>query len=324
MRYLITGATGLVGKEIVKLCQEKGIAVNYLTTRRGKLVSEGNYKGFFWNPTEGEIDIECFKGVTTVINLAGAPISKRWTDKYKETILSSRIDSLRILRKSIESLPDNEIESFVSASAIGIYPNSLEKYYEEDENEVDNSFLGEVVARWETEVDKFKVFDFKVAKIRIGLVLSSHGGALPQMAKPIKLFAGAAFGSGEQWQSWIHLADLARIFMFIANNELKGTFNAVAPNPVTQNKLIKEIANVLGKPLFLPNIPQFIIKAILGEMSYLLLASQRVSSRKIEEEGFVFDHRNIPGALRAIYKPSANEESHFADFGHEYMASFSP
>jgi len=302
MKVLITGATGLVGSEITALCHKNGIAVNYLTTSKDKIKTQDNYKGFYWNPSSEEIDINCFDGVSAVINLAGASISKRWTSKYKKIILSSRINTLRTLYKGIKESGGDEIKSFISASAIGIYPNSLSNFYEEGVAAVDTSFLGDVVMAWEKEIDSFKVFDFPVSTVRIGLVLSKKGGALLEMAKPIKYFAGAAFGSGKQWQSWIHITDLARIFLFIIEQQLSGTYNGVGPNPVTNTKMVKEIAKVLDKPLLLPNIPKFAMRMILGEMSYLLFASQRVSSKKIEEEGFVFNHNNISLALEDIYE----------------------
>jgi len=320
MRYLITGATGLVGNEIVRLCHDNGIAVNYLTTSREKIVSDENYKGFFWNPDINENDTNCFARVSAIINLAGASISKRWTSDYKKIILSSRVNSLRTLYNALENRPYQNIVSIVSASGISFYPSSLEKYYDEDESQVDNSFLGEVVEQWEKEISKFNTLNLSVAKIRIGLVLAAEGGALPQMAQPVKMFVGAAFGSGEQWQSWVHLKDLARIFLFAVENQLSGIYNGVAPNPVSQNKLIKEIALVLKKPLFLPNIPKFFIKMVLGEMSYLVVASQRVSSKKIEEDGFVFEHQNISGALHSIYGKGHSEKSLESDFRQEYIS----
>ena len=302
MKVLITGATGLIGSEIVRHCQERNIAVNYLTTSAKKLIVKEGYHGFLWNPDKNEIDVKCLEGVTAVINLAGSSISKRWTPTYKKEVLASRVNTLKTLYNAIESNNASSIRSFVSASAIGIYPDSLTKLYTEEEPEIDASFLGEVVCAWETEVDPFKKFDFSVSKIRIGLVMSDKGGALPEMAKPINAYVGAAFGSGQQWQSWIHVSDLARMFLFLAENELEGIYNGVAPNPVTNSKLVKEIAKVLKRPLFLPNIPRFIMKALLGEMSYILFASQRVSSKKIEEEGFVFHNQNICFALEAIYQ----------------------
>lgn len=301
MKVLITGATGLIGSEIVRQCHERNIAVNYLTTSAEKIVSKKDYQGFLWNPDKNEIDLKCFAGVTGIINLAGSSISKRWTDSYKKEVLSSRVNTLRTLYKAIEEIDSSDTISFISASAIGIYPDSLTEYYTEEHKEVDDSFLGEVVKVWEAEADAFNKFDFSTAKIRIGLVMSEKGGALPEMAKPIKAYVGAAFGSGDQWQSWIHISDLARMFLFVLENKLDGVFNGVGPNPVTNTKLVKEIAKVLSKPLFLPNIPQFIMKAILGEMSYILFASQRVSSKKIEEEGFIFDHQNVCRALEGIY-----------------------
>ncbi len=300
MKILITGATGLVGSEIVRLCRERDIPVNYLTTSKRKIVSELGYNGFYWNPDSNEIDINCFESVTAIINLAGASISKKWTSNYKKQILSSRVNSLRTLYTALEKIDSSTISSFVSASAIGIYPHSLSNFYTEDEKKVDDSFLGEVVVQWEKEIDQFKAFNLNLAKIRIGLVMSEKGGALPQMAKPIQYYAGAAFGSGLQWQSWIHINDLARMFLYTTELELQGVYNGVGPNPINNAKLVKEIARVLKRPLFLPNVPEVVMKAILGEMSYLLFASQRVSSKKIEEEGFIFNYSNIGSTLESI------------------------
>ena len=320
MKVLITGATGLIGGELVSQCHRKGYEVNYLTTRKEKIVSEPNYKGFYWKPDKKEIDTDCFNGVSVIINLAGASISKRWTSSYKKVIIESRIDSLQTLHQSISKLPNHSISAMISASAIGIYPNSTTNYYSEEDMGVDDSFLGEVVEIWENEVDTFNDLVPNVAKVRIGLVMSNDGGALPEMAKPIKNYVGAAFGSGEQWQSWIHISDLARIFLFVAKNNLSGIYNGVGPNPVTNNKLVKEIAKVLDRPLILPNIPEFMMKLILGEMSYILFASQRVSSKKIEEEGFVFNFQNVCGALEAIYENENKDEKITSDLNKEYIS----
>lgn len=247
--------------------------------------------------------------MSAIINLAGASISKRWTSSYKKTIIASRVDSLKTLHKGLTRFGTDRIESFVSASAIGIYPSSLSDYYLEENQEIDDSFLGEVVEIWEKEADTFKSFNFPVAKIRIGLVLAKNGGALPEMAKPIRNYVGAAFGSGEQWQSWIHIKDLARIFMHTVENRLSGVYNGVAPNPISNGKLVKKIAEVLKKPLFLPNVPKFVLRMLLGEMSYILFSSQRVSSKKIEETDFLFLYTNICPALKAIYGINAKEKS---------------
>ena len=212
MRVVITGATGLIGQEMVKLCHEKYIKVNYLTTSKSKIVQEENYKGFYWNPKAKEIDADCFKGVDTIVHLAGATVSKRWTPSYKKEILSSRTETTALLVNTLKELT-HTVKQVVSASAIGIYPDSLINYYDESHNEISSSFLGQVVSVWEQASDEFLKLNITVSKIRIGLVLSNKGGALMEIVKPIKFGLGAAFGNGKQWQSWIHIKDLANLFL---------------------------------------------------------------------------------------------------------------
>ncbi|MEM8765692.1 MAG: TIGR01777 family oxidoreductase [Bacteroidota bacterium] len=303
MKVLITGATGLVGQAIVSALHEDGIQVNYLTTRKNQIRNEEDYQGYLWNPAKGEIDLDCFNGVTGIINLAGASIAKKWTSAHKRAVIASRIDSLNTLRKGLEQAKEAEIQSFVSASAVGVYPSSLTEYYEEPHLGIDDSFLGEVVEVWEKAAQDFSSFSFPVALIRIGIVLSTEGGALPKMDAPIRNFAGAAIGSGEQWQSWIHIDDLARLFVFALKNQLSGVYNGVAPNPVTNGKMTKIIAKSLKRPLLLPNVPASVLKLLLGEMAYVVLASQRVSSKKIEDAGFIFEYTNLDCALDALYYP---------------------
>ncbi|QFZ54990.1 TIGR01777 family protein [Oceanihabitans sp. IOP_32] len=299
MRVLITGATGLIGQEIVKHCHEQNIAVNYLTTSKSKIENTENYHGFFWNPSTKDIDKNCFNGVDAIINLAGASISKRWTADYKKVILSSRIEGTQLLIDSLKG-ETHSINQVVSASAIGVYPDSLIHYYDETFNDFDDSFLAEVVKAWELSVDGFSQLGITVSKVRIGLVLSNKGGALQEMVKPIKLGLGAPFGSGKQWQSWIHLNDLARVFLYVLKHKLPGVYNGVAPNPVTNTELTKTIAKVLDKPLLLPNIPRFAMKLVLGEMHTLLFDSQRVSSKKIEDKGFEFVDYHLQSALQDL------------------------
>lgn len=302
MRVLITGATGLVGQEIVKCCHAQNIQVNYLTTSKSKLVKNENYQGFYWKPDTKEIDVDCFKNVDAIINLAGATISKRWTSSYKKVILSSREDSATLLFESLKTTP-NSVKQIVSASAIGLYPDSLTNYYTEAFKIITpNSFLSEVVEVWESAVDRFSELNIKVAKIRIGLVLAEDGGALNEMVKPVKFGLGAAFGSGKQWQSWIHLEDLSQIFIYALLEGLEGVFNAVAPNPTTNYDLTKSIAATLGRPFFMPNIPKVFMKLVLGEMHALLFESQRVSSKKIEDAGFNFKYHHLQPALDNLLK----------------------
>ncbi|WP_040250832.1 TIGR01777 family oxidoreductase [Psychroserpens mesophilus] len=296
---LITGATGLIGQEIVEVCHDNNVIVHYLTTSKKKLSSEANYKGFYWNPDAKEIDTSCFEGVDTIINLVGATISKRWTSEYKKEIITSRTHTAQLLFDTIKA-NNFPVAHMVSASAIGVYPSSQTNYYDEDFDRTSDSFLGQVVEKWEKAVDQFSDLQIKVSKIRIGLVLSDKGGALKEIAKPIRFGAGAAFGDGEQWQSWIHIEDLASLFVYVAENNLEGIYNGVAPNPTSNAEFTKITAKVLEKPLFLPNIPKFAMKLVLGEMHILLFESQRVSSQKIEDAGFNFLFHHLEPAIQDL------------------------
>lgn len=297
MKVLITGATGLVGNELVSLLLKNGMHINYLTTSERKIQSETQYRGFLWDPEKGEIDESCIEDVKAIIHLAGASISRRWTDSYKEEILESRVVSANLLHNLLKSNP-NTVEHFITASAIGVYPDSREKVYSEDDSDVDNSFLGQVVMKWEQAAGRIAKLGIPVAKVRTGLVLSGKGGMLKEIAKPVRLGLGASFGSGAQIQSWIHIRDLVGIYHFILTHNLEGVYNAVAPYPVTQKKLINSIADTLDMPYFLPGIPRFVMKAALGEMSSMLYMSQNVSAKKIIGEGYQFKYLSLEKALK--------------------------
>lgn len=296
MRVLITGATGMVGSRLSDLCLEKGMEVHYLTTGKSKIQKKENYKGFYWNPDAGEIEAGCLEGVNTIVHLAGASIAEPWTSSYKKQIIKSRVATANLLFETLKK-QENEVENFISASAIGVYPSSLQKLYFEDDAAVADNFVGEVVRKWEAAADQFEKIGLDVAKIRIGLVLAEEGGMLEKIKKPISLNMGAALGSGKQWQSWIHVEDLAGIFLFAIQNHLSGTFNAVAPNPVTNKELTKELAKQMGKSIWLPNVPKFALKTLLGEMSQIVLSSQLVSCKKIDSAGYNFKYHQLSRAL---------------------------
>lgn len=298
-KVLITGATGLIGSELVRQCHAEGIAVNYLSTSREKIKNSENYKGFYWNPQNGEIDLRAFDGATAIINLVGSTIAKPWTRDYKKVILESRIDAINLLRDTLLKI-DHSIVHFISASGISIYPNSRTKLYTEEIEAVDTTFLSEVVVAWEAAAAQFKTMGMEVSKVRTGVVLSKNDGALPKLVKPIKLGVGAPLGSGEQWMSWIHLEDIAGIYLFLLKNQLEGKYNAVAPNPVQNKKMTKMIASKLNCPLWLPNIPSFAIKLLMGEMSVLVLEGQLVSSKKVEQLGYHFKYYNLENALQDL------------------------
>ncbi len=309
MTVLITGATGLVGSRIVAHCRARNWKVHYLTTSKEKIESRPDYQGFYWDPSKGDLDMACFEGVQAIINLAGASIAQRWTSANKETILNSRLDSLRTLAEGIRQLASHPIRSLVTASAIGIYPSSRTSYYTEESEEKDGGFLGTVVSAWENQADAFKDLGIPVAKVRIGLVLAAEDGLLPRVSKPVRYYVGAPLGSGAQWQSWIHIDDLAALFLFLLENENTGIFNGVAPNPVTNAKLTREVASVLGRPLWLPNIPKSFLTLALGDMAQIIFASHRVGSRKLEGEGFTFQFCNLRPALEDLLGEATHSEA---------------
>lgn len=300
MKILITGATGLVGKELVKLLLAKNHTVHYLTTSISKIESKPNFYGFYWNPEQGKIDENCIYEVDAIIHLAGANIAKRWTDEYKQEIIESRTLSAELLYNLVRKTP-NQVKHFVSASGTASYPESFTKVYDETAKETEDSFLSNVVKKWEESADRFQVLNIKVSKIRTGVVMSNLGGALPEMVKPIKIGFGAVMGNGKQVQSWIHLNDLINIYCFVIENQLEGVYNAVSPYPITNKKLTQVIAKTLKKPLFLPNIPHFIMKLVLGEMSYLLFSSKNLSAQKIMDNGFQFEFPKIEETIANLY-----------------------
>lgn len=299
MKILITGATGFIGSKLTKLLLEKEHTIHYLTTSKNKVVDKSNYKGFYWNIETNEIDIKCFEGVEAVIHLSGATIAKRWTKAYKKELIDSRVLSTNLLFNAVKE-NNFPIKHIISASGTAIYPESYDRVYTEDSYEEANDFLSTVVKQWEQSVDQFNDISIKVSKIRTGVVFAKNGGAFPEMIKPIKYGLGSTMGNGSQIQSWIHIDDLTRIYCFILENNLEGIYNAVAPNSITNKNLIYLVAKKLNKPLFLPNIPQFFMKLVLGEMSLLLFTSKNLSSKKIQDLGYKFKYPDFQVALENL------------------------
>lgn len=301
MNILITGATGLIGRKLTNDLLLNGYAVNYLTTRKSQIKSNSKINGYYWNPEKNIIDLECFKNVDTIINLAGSNIAKRWSDSNKLDILNSRIKSLNLLKHSISNNKIN-IKKIISASAIGIYPSSVDNVYKENESLISDSFLGMVVCQWESAVNSFKDLEIDVAIVRIGLVLSRDGGILSKSILPILYGFGSFFGNGNQWQSWIHFQDISNIFYHILKYDLSGVFNGVSPNPVTNKTFTKKIAKFLNRPLLLPNLKKWMMRLLLGEMHTIIFESQNVSCEKLTKSKFKFKFDNFDQAIADLLK----------------------
>jgi uncharacterized protein (TIGR01777 family) len=302
MKVLITGGSGTLGKEIANLVFKKKYEVNILTRNKNLKSHNPRLKYFYWNPKKEVIDLDCFKDVDSVINLAGFPVFKLWTKANKTKIFDSRVGSTNfildiILKKEIK------IKSFVNASAIAAYRDSSDFISSENDSiNNPNSFINQVVVKWEDEVKRFesKLPDISFSIMRIGLVLSNSGGLYKICRILSKLFLLSPLGSGNQWQSWIHEQDAAKIILLGCENSWKGTYNLVAPKPVKQNELINKIAIFNKSRVIFPNIPSFMVKLVFGEMSEVILSSQKVKSVKLSESDFSFKH--IDDALKDLSK----------------------
>jgi len=296
---LITGATGLVGRTIVPALQKQGHNIAVLSRKQTEIK---DVHVFLWDVYKEKIDKKAFEGIDTIIHLAGEGIAdKKWTVERKKQLIDSRVRSADLLYKAVKET-NAPVKSFISASAVGFYGDRNEEILTEN-SLPGNDFLAECCIKWEKAAEEGAELGIRVVKIRIGLILSKEGGALAAMDKPIKLFAGAPLGSGKQWMPWIHLQDIIGIFSKAVNDtELSGAYNACAPVPVTNKLLTKRIAHYLNRPVWPFNVPQFALKALLGEMSILPLMSNNTSSQKILNTGYQFSFVNLDDALKDIYK----------------------
>ncbi|MBP8192556.1 MAG: TIGR01777 family oxidoreductase [Chitinophagales bacterium] len=294
-KVIITGGTGLVGQRLTTLLKHKGFEVNILC-RNPKRPNE-----FKWNIDEHYIDERVFEQASAMIHLAGAGVAdKRWTEERKKEIIESRTKSARLLYKYLSG-GKYSVASFISASAVGFYGDRKSELLTEDSSN-GSGFLAEVCKVWEEEAEKFSALNIAVSKIRIGIVLSKDGGALPKLDFPIKFGIGAYIGDGKQFVPWIHIDDLCNIFIHLLENNLHDTYNGCAPDIKTNKEMSETIAEVLHRPFIPFPAPGFILKTVMGEMASMLLMSNNCSSQKIINTGFVFQYPELKEALQNIYE----------------------
>jgi len=294
MHVLIAGGSGLIGQSISKLLESRGHRISILSRNPSK---HDNAVG--WDIESGEIELEKLKEIDLCINLAGENISeKRWSDKQKDKIQSSRINSVRTLHNAFAKLK-NPPKSFISASAIGYYGDRSDELLTE-ESSSGNNFLSETVDKWETEIFKMSSLGISTTALRFGVILSSSGGALRQMLPIFKLGLGGRLGSGDQFFSWISLDDASRAVEFVINEKLSGAINVVSPQPITNSDFTKALGETLKRPTCFP-VPKFALRLALDQMAdELLLSSTRVQPKRLLESCFSFNHTRIEDALRDI------------------------
>jgi len=300
MKIFMTGGTGFVGNYLAGQLIREGHKVTILTASLtgAELKMEG-LAYLAGNPTIKGPWQDSVRVHDVIINLAGASIFSRWTEAQKKILLSSRIDTTRHL---VEALPnDSKHITFFSTSAVGYYG------FHEDEELTESSpagddFLAHLARDWEGEALRAQSKGVRVILTRFGIVLGKNGGALGQMIPLFKYFIGGPLGSGRQWFSWVHMADLAQAFiLLLAHKEISGAINLCSPNPVRNKDLGKAIGKVLHRPSFLP-APGFMIELILGEFGSVLLRGQRVIPRRLLDASFKFRYPDIDAALKSVIK----------------------
>ena len=303
---LITGGTGLIGKNLTGHLIRRGYEVIILS--RKKIVDSENMQVTYasWNIENRQIDVTAIAKADYIIHLAGAGIAdKRWTKKRKQEIVDSRVKSGELLVKALKENANN-VKAVISASAIGWYGKDVstdankEGFKETTPSSED--FLGQTCKQWERSIEPVTQLNKRLVKLRTGIVLSNEGGALPEFTKPLRFGIATILGSGKQIMSWIHIDDLMRIYTeAIEKENISGVYNAVAPSPVSNKDLVLQLARIKRNSFFIPvYVPSFILKLMLVEMSVEVLKSTTVSCEKIKKEGFTFLYPTVGAALKGL------------------------
>ena len=303
---LITGGTGMIGKRLTELLVEKGYKVIVLTRNPSSVsyhLPSVSYAQ--WNIEKQTIDVDAIQNADHIIHLAGAGVAdKRWSIKRKKEIVDSRVNSSTLIVKAVKEIP-NKIKAVISTSAIGWYGadtnESLQNGFNE-EAKADNAFLGSTCKTWEESINPVLQMNKRLVKLRVGIVLSNAGGVLAEFRKPIEMGVAAILGNGKQIISWVHVDDLCNMFIYaMEHDEMKGVYNAVAPDPVSNKILTITLAKMMKGSFFIPvYVPSFLLKIILGEMSIEVLKSATVDSNKIKKAGYAFLYPTIISALKNL------------------------
>ncbi len=300
MKVLVTGATGFVGQRVVKELLDGGHEVVVLTRNiaKGAVTLGGQCKYFVWSDYTTLPPREAFDGVNGIIHLMGEGIAeKRWDEVQKKKIYDSRILATAKLIEVIKEL-EKKPSVFVSASAVGIYGDRGAEEINENSSLADD-FLAKVCKGWEAQAIKAKALGLRAVLIRTGVVLGKNGGALKKMLPIFKLGGGGPVGSGKQYMSWIHVDDLAAMYIeALKNPQMEGVFNGTAPYPATSKEFARQLGKTLHRPAFAP-APAFALKLVFGEMSQVLLDGQKVIPTKFKEKNFNFRYPTLTEALKA-------------------------
>jgi uncharacterized protein (TIGR01777 family) len=289
---LIAGGSGLIGGHLTRHFKDRGFRVYKLTRKPSK------HGHIFWDPQAEKMSTSKLDKIDVLINLVGENIgSKRWTSRRKAQILSSRVQSTHFLASMIPQMTN--LKYYIGASGVNCYENLPGKVFTEDDI-YGTDFLATVVKEWEA-AHQLVLEQVPGSILRISMVLSRHGGSLHLMKLPIALGIGSPIGTGEQTNPWIHIDDLCRLMLFALDNNLQGTFNALGGND-TNAEMTKRLAKWMKRPLFLPNVPAFLLRLILGERAILVLSDLRASNQKIKQAGFSFSYSSLDSVFKSFFK----------------------
>ncbi len=279
MKAAISGANGFIGRRLAERLRDAGLVVRPFSLRSGSPLDEA------------------LEGAGAVVHLAGEPVSQRWTPEVKRKILESRVEGTRRVIEAMSTLSPRP-EAFLCASAVGIYGSRGDEVLTE-QSARGAGFLADVCEQWEKEAGLAESLGMRVVKLRIGIVLGREGGALASMAAPFKAGVGGPIGSGRHWMSWIHMDDLVRLVEFAIGHPLSGAVNATAPNPARNADFARALGAALHRPVLFPT-PAFALRLAFGEMSEIILASQRVLPQAAQRAGFEFQYPDLGPALKAL------------------------
>ena len=296
MNITISGASGFIGRRLMKNLGAAGHTLTVLSRHAGTDVPP-ELAVVAWDPMKGPPPEDGVRNAGAVIHLAGEPVSQRWSADVKRRIRESRVAGTRNLVQALSKLR-NTPQTLVCASAVGYYGSRGDEVLRED-SAPDHSYLAEVCTAWEQEAVAAESLGMRVVRVRTGVVLDTRGGALERMLTPFRMGVGGKLGDGRQWMSWIHLADLAAMFQFAVERDVRGALNGVAPIPVTNADFTQALAAALHRPAVFP-VPVFGLKLLFGEMSEILLASQRVLPAAPEAAGFKWSFPELGGALKEL------------------------
>ena len=312
MNVLITGGSGLVGTRLTEILIKRGFTVSHLGRRKviridtkpENKVAGKDIKNYYWDIEKGQIDEKALLEADYLVHLTGAGIAdENWSEERKKEIIDSRTKSIDLIVGKLKTLP-HRIIAFASASGIGYYGADTDNEHISEQHKPGNDFVADCCIQWEAAADKIQALGIRTVKLRTGIVLSEKGGALPRLTQPVRWGVGAALGTGKQWQSWIHLDDLCELFIkSLTDKQITGVYNAVAPNPVTNHDLTKISAQVLNRPFWMPNVPEFALKLVFGEMASIVLGGNYVLNQRIKlETDFDYKFVEVRAALADLLK----------------------